>query len=212
MTIEKNTEEKILEAAKHIFQTKGFAGARMAEIADEAGINKALLHYYYRSKEELYKEILTDAIKKFQPTLMKIMASELPIEKKLVHFVDKYYELITQNPNLPLFFLNELNQNPASVPVFFTKKTKLEFSALEQSIRKEIESGKISDIKLIQFIANMLSLTIFPFIAKPIISHILRLSDSDYDTFLAERKELLPQMILSTMIKFPFPKDGENDE
>jgi len=83
---------------------------------------------------------------------------------------------------------------------------------LEQIIRKEIESGKISDIKLIQFIANMLSLTIFPFIAKPIISHILRLSDSDYDTFLAERKELLPQMILSTMIKFPFPMDGEYDE
>ena len=107
-----STEGKILDAAKKVFTKKGMYGARMQEIADEAGINKALLHYYFRSKDKLFDAIFHEAFHDFVPRAFKSFKSEMPFEDKLSLFVSNYIDIIIENPYLPLFIINEINQKP----------------------------------------------------------------------------------------------------
>ena len=107
-----STEERILEAAKKVFIRKGMYGARMQEIADEAGINKALLHYYFRSKNKLFEAIFQEAFHEFVPNAFGILKSDMPFEEKIRLFVSNYIDLISTNPFLPIFIINEINQNP----------------------------------------------------------------------------------------------------
>ena len=97
MKSEYTTEEKIYEAAKKVFLTKGLDGARMQEIADIAGINKALLHYYFRTKEKLYSEVVKNSASTFFPQIMTILLSELPFEVKIWTIVDKYINFLQHN-------------------------------------------------------------------------------------------------------------------
>ena len=99
------TEEKILDAAQTVFTRKGMDGARMQEIANEAGINKALLHYYFRSKQKLFEAIFKQVFKQIFPDIKAFIHSEIPLEKKLGIFVEKYIDLLMKNPFLPSFSL-----------------------------------------------------------------------------------------------------------
>ena len=102
-----NSEEKILNAAQSVFIQKGMDGARMQEIADEAGINKALLHYYFRTKQKLFEAILKKVFSNILPNLMDMVHSDLPIEEKLGIFIENYIDLLMENPYLPNFILKE---------------------------------------------------------------------------------------------------------
>ncbi len=108
----KNNEEKILNAAKNIFQQKGMTGARMQEIADKAGINKALLHYYYRSKQLLFEAVFHQAFKIIAPKLGTVLNSDLPLFDKIKQFTQAYINFALEHPYLPNFIIHELNQNP----------------------------------------------------------------------------------------------------
>src|SRR5580698_7184188 len=103
-----NSEEKILTAAKKIFLLKGMDGARMQDIADEAKINKALLHYYFRSKEMLFEKIFKEALEKLFPKILDIWKSDVSLFQKIENFCVKYIDMMQQNPYLPLFVLNEV--------------------------------------------------------------------------------------------------------
>ena len=129
-----NTEEKILEAAKQVFQIKGLAGARMQEIADVAGINKALLHYYFRTKEKLFTVIFRFALKELQPQVIGILNSDLSLEDKIRAFVEKYLNIIKKNPSLPQFVINQLNQNPDSFDKIFEKGIIFDFTNFESDV------------------------------------------------------------------------------
>ncbi len=110
--IEKSTEEKILAAAKKVFIAKGMAGARMQDIADEAGINKALLHYYFRSKEKLFEMIFMEAAQKLFPKINFIFESDVSLFEKIENFCEEYITIMSENPYLPLFVLNEISRDP----------------------------------------------------------------------------------------------------
>src|ERR1700751_5008479 len=107
-----DTQERILAAAKNIFLTKGMAGARMQDIADEAGINKAMLHYYFRSKEKLFEGIFSELSQQFFPKLVLIFESEESIFRKIEMFVSEYIDQMSRTPYLPIFVLNEINRQP----------------------------------------------------------------------------------------------------
>src|SRR6476620_200228 len=98
---EQNTEQKILEAAKKVFLKEGMTGARMQDIADEAGINKAMLHYYFRSKEKLFEKIVTDLPEHFFPRLVKISESDEPLFRKIASCVAEYIDQMRRTPYLP---------------------------------------------------------------------------------------------------------------
>src|SRR6476646_10827126 len=112
---EQNTEKKILAAAKKIFLKEGMAGARMQDIADGAGINKALLHYYFRSKEKLFEMIFKEAIKEFLPKINLIFESDKDLFEKIEMFCKEYIDQIRKTPYLPVFILNEVNQQPEAL-------------------------------------------------------------------------------------------------
>lgn len=106
------TEQKILDVATEVFQQKGYAGARMQDIADKAEINRAMLHYYYRNKEKLFEGIFQNAFQKLIPSVNDVLDADLPLFDKIRQLVDRYLTLLSQNRNLPLFVLHELQQNP----------------------------------------------------------------------------------------------------
>ena len=110
--MDKTTEEKIYEVARRIFILKGMDGARMQEIADEAGMNKALLHYYFKSKENLFKAVFKDTFSKFFVKVKDTLSSDFSPKEKLIVFIDNYIDLIMANPYVPQFIINEINRDP----------------------------------------------------------------------------------------------------
>ena len=201
---EKNpgAEEKILAAARKIFTTKGMAGARMQDIANEAGINKALLHYYYRDKEKLFETIFLEEAQKFFPKINAIFQLDDPLFRKIEKFVDEYIDEMLENPYLPWFVLNEINRDPDQFMYKIWGENNLPKPGkfLDQ-IEKEIKNGTIKRINPVHLLMNLLSMTIFPFVARPMIIRNLHMTDSRFRVTMEERKKEIPKFIIDSIRK-----------
>jgi TetR/AcrR family transcriptional regulator len=181
---DQTTEEKILTAAKLVFVQKGMAGARMQDIADEAGINKALLHYYFRNKEK------------------QIFSSDQPLFEKIESFCEQYITVIMENPYLPLFVLNEINRDPE----YFLQKVwagnarpnPVKF--LEQ-IEREVKKGTIKRISPLHLLLNLISMSIFPFVSKPMLQKNLGLDELQFRAVMEQRKKEIPKFIIDAIKK-----------
>ncbi len=202
---EVNTEQKILNAAKDVFQKKGMTGARMQEIADHAGINKALLHYYYRTKEKLFEKVFEIAFSLFIPRVKEMMTSDKPILEKINFFVDNYIELLQQHPYIPGFIINELNRNPHILIDIIEKNTLVKqehlIEVLEKQIENDVKANKIRTIDARSLLINILALCVFPVVAKPVLTGVLFDNDSKaYETFLSQRKDLVKEFIKNALL------------
>lgn len=196
-----STEQRIVDAAKKVFLEMGFDGARMQHIADEAGINKASLHYYYRSKERLFDKIFADAFMEFLPKIGRIMNSEIDFFDKIKAIAEHYINVLSQNPHLPVFVLYELNRRPEKL-LEMLKTTGVEPQQLKLIIDKEVAAGRIIEIDFVSLIVNILSLCIFPFVGKPIIKGFIMQNDSKtFDLFIEERKKNVPDFIINAIKK-----------
>jgi len=195
-----STENKILEAAKNVFVTKGMEGARMQEIADEAGINKALLHYYFRTKERLFEAIFAEIIKFAFPHITRIVKSDVPIVSKIEQVIDAYIDLLIKHPFIPGFVIKELNRDPSGL-----FKLVVKFGLNPQIILDEIQlamdRGEIIQMPPRHLAANIISMCIFPFAARPIISFILFKDDQKaLDTFYSERADIIKQFVINAVV------------
>ena len=198
---ELSTEQAILKAAKNIFIQKGMEGARMQEIADEAGINKALLHYYFRSKDKLFEAIFTDAILKLVPNIMEMMKSDLPLFTKIELFTNNYIDAFTENPFVPGFIMHELSRDPSKI-VNMMKNAGINPQPFFDQVKKETESGNIIPVDPYHLIVNMLSMCIFPFVATPILMNVLFDKNADtYKEFILQRKKEVPLFIINAIKK-----------
>jgi AcrR family transcriptional regulator len=201
---EKNTEETIFNAAKDEFIEKGFDGTRMQEIAKRAGINKALLHYYYRTKEKLFDAIFEKVFKAFMPSVFEVMQSDAPLFYKIEIFISSYLKLIYENPHIPSFILHELNRNPERLTGLFGSVMGMVrdrgFDSLSETIRKEIKEGKIVPIEPEQLITNIIAMCIFPVIARPIVQGVMFKNDKDlYDKFLQTRAKEVTKFVINSI-------------
>lgn len=194
-----NTEERILKAAKSVFHRKGMYGARMQEIADEAGINKAMLHYYFRNKENLFKAVFRDAVEKIFINVSKFLESEGTIDESIKNFVENYIDIMIENIYLPPFILNEINQNPEKLSEFFKPLLESLPVQLIKKILKETSENKIKPIDPRDFIINIISLCIFPAIAKPIVKELFNMDDEKFIEFLKNRKKSIPEFIINSI-------------
>lgn len=183
-----DTEEKILEAAGKIFLLRGLDGARMQEIADEAGINKALLHYYFRSKDNLYKVVVKRIVGDFFPALFKVFDEEASLKEKIYSFFDLYLSFLLENPLVPQFLIAEMVRQPDKIGEMFSAIEMQAFKKLDAILEQSILHGEIKPIATEQFLLNMVSLSVFPIIAKPIIISIMNMSDEDYKKVIEDRK------------------------
>jgi TetR/AcrR family transcriptional regulator len=199
---DKGPEQRILAAARKVFTTKGMAGARMQDIADNAGINKALLHYYYRDKEKLFETIFLVEAQKFFPKINAIFQSDDPLFRKIEKFVDEYIDEMLENPYLPWFVLNEINRDPDQFMYKIWGENNLPKPGkfLDQ-IEKEIKNGTIKRISPVHLLMNLLSMTIFPFVARPMIIRNLHMTDSRFRETMEERKKEIPKFIIDSIRK-----------
>jgi len=194
--MDSTTEEKIYEAARRIFILKGMEGARMQEIADEAGINKALLHYYFRSKENLFKAVFKDTFSKFFVKVKDTLSSEVSVKEKLVVFIDNYIDLILANPYVPQFIINEINRDPQVLKTLMFESGIEPQKVLELFLDK-VQSSNLSKLDPRHIVVSLLGMLIFPFVARPLLQMVYFNDDQEvYNKFLNERKEVVKNMIL----------------
>jgi TetR/AcrR family transcriptional regulator len=198
---DKSTEQKILEAAKQVFMEKGIDGARMQDIADKAGINKALLHYYFRSKEKLFEMIFMEEARKFLPKVTSIMISELTLFEKVEKFVGEYIDTLLQNPLLPIFILNEINRNPkdAIKKIFGNQRPPID--KVDELIAKLVKKGEIKPIKGYELMVNMVSLCIFPFLARPMVQWVTKTTDDEFVKLMEMRKKTVVKFVIDSVKK-----------
>ncbi len=196
-----SAREKILVAAKNVFLVKGMAGARMQDIANEAGINKALLHYYFRNKEQLFKVIFKEASDKLFPKINSIFESDSSLFEKIEHFTREYITVMLENPYLPLFVLNEINADPHYFIRKIWGKNKPRPEKFLQQIEKEVKKGIIKKISPDQLLMNLISLTIFPFVSKPMFQANLGLDEVQFRNIMERRKKEIPKFIIDSIRK-----------
>lgn len=197
-----NTEQKILEAAREIFIQKGFAGARMQEIADKAQINKAMLHYYFKTKRTLFTAIVTENINLLAPKVSAAFLGEGSVYEKLCGLVDIYIDTILQHPDIPMFLLHEMSQGQkdsiAKMKQVIDDNHSL-VSLLDQ-IRKEQEENILKPVPPNHLVLSVMSLIVFPFVARPIFETMLEIPPQYYAKMMQERKAIVKEIIKSSFV------------
>ncbi|MGD1892328.1 MAG: TetR/AcrR family transcriptional regulator [Cyclobacteriaceae bacterium] len=192
---EVSTEERIKQAATKVFVQKGYAATKTRDIAEEAGINIASLHYYYRSKDKLFELVIGEALRNFSKVMDSIFNNDLPLHEKIRIFVERYIDFIKENPMVPLFIVAESQHNPETVDKLMAHEQTLD--KLEAQFKELAEQGVIRKMHHAHFMMNMVSLTIFPFLMKPLLLHKIELSLDEYNNLLEERKKMIPEMIIN---------------
>jgi TetR/AcrR family transcriptional regulator len=194
-----NTEDQILSAAKNVFQRKGMDGSRMQEIADEAGINKAMLHYYYRSKQLLFEAVFKNAFALLAPQLNKILNDDDSIEQKVRKFTYNYISFIIKHPYLPYFIIQELNRNPEFILKMLKSKSFPTIKKFNNQVKAEVKNGTIKPIKGEQLFINIIALNIFPFVATPLIKGLIDIDDKAFKGLMEDRKTEVADFIINSI-------------
>jgi TetR/AcrR family transcriptional regulator len=194
------SEKKILEAAKKVFHEKGFDGARMQEIADEAGINKALLHYYFRNKENLFNAVFKEALQEMFSRLTGIVGKDVPLEEKIRLVFHDYITFLQKNSYIPLFILTEMRKNPEKLVQIF-KSAGISPHFLFERMKESIGDNTIGKYDYKNFFINILSLCIFPIAAKPVLKVLFDFSEKSYREFIEKRKVELPVFFMNAIQK-----------
>jgi len=200
------TEQRILDAAHRVFLRRGSAGARTQEIADEAGVNKALLHYYFRTKERLAAAVFSRAAAKLMPPVIATLSSDDELETKVERVIEIELDVLLGHPYLPGYIISELTHNPdrakqliALTGVSIDELAPRVFDAIGRQIRARVRDGRMRPIAPDQFILNLLSLCIFPFAARPMVQAVLHLDDEEFERLIARRKRDLPAFFLQAL-------------
>ncbi len=197
-----STEERIKAAARKVFHQKGFAGTRTRDIAEEAGINHAMLNYYFRSKEKLFEMVMMETMAQFFKGVNLMLNDEnTSLDEKIDLIVSNYVDLLLKEPELPTFILNEVRPNPQAFVEQNPIKEALTHSVLTRQYAEAVARGEITEPNLMQAILNVIGLVIFPFIAKPILTSIINIPEEQYKALMLQRKTLIPQWIKGILYK-----------
>jgi AcrR family transcriptional regulator len=195
-----NTEQRILQAAQRVFYRAGLGGARMEEIAREAGINKALLHYYFRSKDKLFERIFVEAFHAFLPQAAALIAGPLPLAEKITRISHFYVDLLKDKPFLPVFVLNAMQADPEGTVQRLFAGAPVQPSHILREVLRQIQQefeGREKKPDPRHLFVNVLSLSVFPFAARPILRQFLGMDDDAFLAFIETRRQIVPQVILA---------------
>jgi len=196
---EKDAKARILDAADAVFVRCGTDGARMQQIADEAGVNKALLHYYFRSKADLARAVWLRIGSSFVPGILEMMASDASLHEKIDRFVDAYLTRLGRHPYLAAYIVGEASRHPELVAEFYSsgrgKAARHMLAKLGQQIDEQVEAGRMAPVSAGQFLVTLASTCLFPFAARPMIATVLGLGAKGFDAFIEQRRKELPAFL-----------------
>ena len=198
MSLINKTELAIIDAARKVFINKGYSGTTMEEIASVAKVNKASLHYYYRSKDRLFEIILAEACEIIQEKLILIIKSEDNLEVIIRELINVYVETLINHPYLPNFIVNEISNNPEKV-LKILLGDKLSTLRRIVIIRTKLLEGNNEVINPSELILNVASLNVFPFLIRPLIKNHFKMDDDQFNTFMNNRKSSLSSFILKAL-------------
>ena len=160
-----------------------------------------MLHYYFRSKDLLFKQVFIKSFKNFSASTLPIMNMEVPWEEKIPLLVTHYITAMQKKPDLPMFVINEMRYNPEDF-LSNVSGTRLKDTLFFAQLKDGIAKGTIRPIKPIQIVVSIISETIFPVIAKPMIQHMTKLQDTNWETFIADREKVIPEMLIKYLKEF----------
>ena len=194
-----DTKTRILDAADEIFVRRGIDGARMQEIADHAGVNKALLHYYFRSKADLARAVWLRIASSFVPGIFQMMASDIPLDDKIDRFVDAYHDRLTRHPYLLAYVLSEAARHPDIVGDFYSAERRQAARRMIGKLRRQLEeqarAKRMVPLSAEQFLVTLAGSCLFPFAARPMIAEALGLKAKAFDGFMEQRRQELPAFL-----------------
>ena len=199
---DKQTEEKIFEAATDVFLDKGMDGARMQDIATHAGINKALLHYYYRTKDQLFNAVFEMIARKMLKKFAPVFDENLSLEAKIRFFFKEHITFLQENPRLPAFILNEVNRHPERIKNIL-KNIDLEnvWKKLFEQHKEEMIKYNITEESLPQIMTSIAAMSVFPFAAKGLIDAILSKVGVNFNDYIEERKEFAADFVIKAITR-----------
>ena len=191
------TEELIKNKAKTLFFQKGLLNATTQEIADEAGINRALIHYYFRSRDQMLDLLLDETLLEKRDRVRKILSSELPFREKIAHYIDAVVDYGLKYPYLENFIISETARNPEKIRDFCSKDKLKSSDLIREDLATEIRKKKISQISAEHFMVNLSAMCNYPLLAKSVLQTIHGMTDSAYRKFLIERKQIIYMTIFN---------------
>lgn len=207
MPKDRDTEARILAAARTVFIRRGTSGARLQEIAAEAGVNQALVHYYFGSKDDLAERVFIEAAQLLMPALAPVAVPGMVLEDMITVFVQNYIDAVRKAPFIPGYVLSEATHHPerletlmrsaiGTVPSEIAART---YPVIERMIAERVAQGTMRPMNVQQLLVNVMALSVFPFLARPILAGAFRLDDAAFQRFLDERREDLPRFILNAL-------------
>jgi len=200
---EQSLEQNILEVAERLFLEKGFALTSTTEIAKEVGCNQALVHYYYRTKDNLFNVIFEQKFKLFFQGIFEMKSlGNMKFQDKLIYIIESHFDLLRKNPGIPSLILNELSRRPEQITILREKLHELPeklIIELNEELQVEIEKGNVREISLIDLIVTMLSLNIALFIMLPVVEKALQWDEVQKEFMISHRRSENVDFILKSL-------------
>jgi AcrR family transcriptional regulator len=196
--MKEDKKEKLIETAQKLFEEKGYDGVRMRELSERAGVNKGLLHYYFKSKEAIFHDVFIRKAGKLYLNFESILKrDDIDFEVKIELMVDGYFNLLTKSPKLPLFILSELNKHPQLL-----KETQLPETMQGTIYQLDIAlKEENAGLNAFHFLLSIISLCVFPFIMKPMIEAAMsrQMPDMNMKQFSMERKKIIVKTLINSI-------------
>ncbi|MBQ8336121.1 MAG: TetR/AcrR family transcriptional regulator [Bacteroidaceae bacterium] len=203
--MEQNIEKKIIEAAKRAFLKKGYSDTNMAEIAEEVGLTRPAMHYYFRTKERLFKAALGELIHILLPKLRGYITSDATLREKVTNIVSTYTELLKETPEIPLFIIKEINRDVNNMLSIASDTFIIESAGmLKAAIQQEIAAGHIKNVPIMDIVYTMYGLMAFPVLARPLGNAIF-----DTDITNEEFRQRWKNNIIEQMVHMLTPEEKE---
>jgi AcrR family transcriptional regulator len=195
-----SAEQKIKEAARKLFTEKGFDAVKTRDIAAEAGINLALLNYYFRSKQKLFDIIMVENFESFVQQLIPVLGDEkLPLDEVLEKVTASYIDMLKSNPDLPFFIMNEMKSDSTKLQFVREKMADVRNGFIKRLENTVLMGKKFSQDDLGNWMVNFMGLVIFPFVARPMMMKVNNFSKKEFDALMEQRKKLIPVWMKAIM-------------
>lgn len=192
------TERLIKEKARLLFFQKGFLNATTQQIADEAGVNRALIHYYFRSREHMLEILLEETVQEKRERVRAILSSAAPFHLKIANYINVLVDYGLKYPYLDNFVIHETARRPDRTKLLCSRDRVRSSDLLRHDLEQEIAAGRLTPISAEHFVINLVALINYPLLAKGILQTIHGMSDAAYRRFLAERKRIIYRTIFGT--------------
>ncbi len=193
-------KERILAVSRHLFIKNGYNSTSVRDIASASDTNVAMVNYYFHSKYNLFEIIFEDALEVLLNRILKVINSDKPIFELISSWIDAYYETMLEYPQIPIFILNAVNQNPQSLSKIIQKYQPYEiFLKITERFDQEIEKGNIRETPSLDFLLNIFSLCVFPFIFGNLATNVAGVSQEEYTVILENHKHYVKEFVINAL-------------